>query len=44
MGHDPKLGALRVSLGFSTTEDDIAQAIATFTKIAARRKPAGEAA
>ncbi|MBO9194275.1 cysteine desulfurase [Rhizobium sp. 16-449-1b] len=44
MGRDPKLGALRMSLGFSTTDEDIARAIATFTKIAARRKPAGEAA
>jgi cysteine desulfurase len=44
MGHDPKLGALRISLGFSTTDEDVAKAIATFTKIAARRKPAGEAA
>jgi cysteine desulfurase len=44
MGRDPKLGALRMSLGFSTTEEDIAKAVATFTKIAARRKPAGEAA
>lgn len=44
MGRDPKLGALRMSLGFSTTDEDIARAVATFTKIAARRKPAGEAA
>jgi cysteine desulfurase len=44
MGRDPKLGALRMSLGFSTTAEDIARAVATFTKIAARRKPAGEAA
>ncbi|MBB3966280.1 cysteine desulfurase family protein [Rhizobium metallidurans] len=44
MGRDPKLGALRMSLGFSTTDEDIGRAVATFTKIAARRKPAGEAA
>lgn len=44
MGNDPKLGALRVSLGFSTTAEDIDRAIAAFAKIAARRKPAGEAA
>ncbi|WP_283194523.1 cysteine desulfurase family protein [Rhizobium sp. AN80A] len=44
MGRDPKLGALRMSLGFFTTDEDIARAVATFTKIAARRKPAGEAA
>ncbi|MBW6419877.1 cysteine desulfurase [Rhizobium sp. XQZ8] len=44
MGHDPKLGALRISLGPETTEADIDRAIAAFTKIAARRKPAGAAA
>ncbi|MDM9623527.1 cysteine desulfurase family protein [Rhizobium sp. S96] len=44
MGRDPKLGALRISLGFSTTEDDIDKAVAAFAKIAARRRPAGEAA
>jgi cysteine desulfurase len=44
MGHDPKLGALRISLGADTTSEDIAQALAAFAKIAARRKPAGEAA
>lgn len=44
MGNDPKLGALRISLGFSTTAEDIDRAIAAFAKIAARRKPAGEAA
>jgi cysteine desulfurase len=44
MGRDPKLGALRISLGFSTTADDIAKAVSAFTKIASRRKPAGEAA
>lgn len=44
MGHDPKLGALRISLGFATTDADIAEAVAAFTKIAVRRKPAGEAA
>jgi cysteine desulfurase len=44
MGHDPKLGALRISLGADTTSDDIARALAAFAKIAARRKPAGEAA
>lgn len=44
MGCDPKLGALRLSLGFGTTDEDIDKALAAFTKIASRRKPAGEAA
>ncbi|GAK69395.1 putative cysteine desulfurase [Agrobacterium rubi TR3 = NBRC 13261] len=44
MGHDPKLGALRVSLGAATTEADIDKAIAAFAKIAGRRKLAVQAA
>jgi cysteine desulfurase len=44
MGRDPQLGALRISLGFATTDDDIDRAIAVFGKIAGRRKPAGVAA
>jgi len=44
MGLDPRLGALRISLGFSSTEDEIDRAIAAFARIAGRRKPAGEAA
>ncbi|WP_064691726.1 cysteine desulfurase family protein [Rhizobium aegyptiacum] len=44
MGRDAKLGALRISLGFSTTEEDIDRAIAAFAKIACRRRSAGEAA
>ena len=44
MGRDPKLGALRISLGFSTTDEDIDRAIAAFAKIACRRRSAGEAA
>lgn len=44
MGHDPKLGALRISLGFATTEEEIDRAISIFAKIAARRRQAGEAA
>ncbi|MBY5806006.1 cysteine desulfurase family protein [Rhizobium ruizarguesonis] len=44
MGRDAKLGALRISLGFSTTEEDIDRAIAAFAKIANRRRSAGEAA
>ncbi|MEZ2127409.1 MULTISPECIES: cysteine desulfurase family protein [unclassified Sinorhizobium] len=44
MGRDPKLGALRISLGFSTTEEEVDRAITVFAKIATRRRPAGEAA
>lgn len=44
MGYDPKLGALRISLGPDTTDEDISQALAAFAKIAGRRRPAGEAA
>lgn len=40
MGCDPKLGALRISLGFATTEEDVDRAIAAFARIAGRRKPA----
>jgi cysteine desulfurase len=44
MGCDPKLGALRISLGFATTEEDIDRAISAFARIAGRRKAAGQAA
>ncbi len=44
MGCDPKLGALRISLGFTTTEEDVDRAIAAFARIAGRRKFAGAAA
>jgi cysteine desulfurase len=44
MGQDPKLGALRISLGPDTTGEDIDRAIAAFEKIAARLKRTGEAA
>jgi cysteine desulfurase len=44
MGRDPKLGALRISLGFATTEEEIESAIVAFARIAGRRKPAGQAA
>ena len=44
MGCDPKLGALRISLGPTTTETDIDRAIAAFARIAGRRKLAGAAA
>ncbi|MCX8997798.1 cysteine desulfurase [Rhizobiaceae bacterium BDR2-2] len=38
MGCDPKLGALRISLGATTNEADIDRALAAFGKIASRRK------
>ena len=44
MGCDPKLGALRISLGFATTEEDVDRAIAAFARIAGRRKFSGAAA
>jgi cysteine desulfurase len=44
MGHDAKLGALRISLGPDSTDADIDRAVLAVTRIAARRKPAGEAA
>ncbi|MDL2400505.1 cysteine desulfurase family protein [Rhizobium mayense] len=44
MGRDPKLGALRISLGFTTTEEDVDRAIDAFARIAGRRKTAGAAA
>lgn len=44
MGCDPKLGALRISLGFATTAADVDRAVQAFAKIAGRRKVAGEAA
>ncbi|MDR7147261.1 cysteine desulfurase family protein [Rhizobium sp. BE258] len=44
MGHDPKMGALRISLGFATSGEDIDRALGAFAKIAGRRRPAGEAA
>lgn len=44
MGHDPKLGALRISLGHATTQEDIEKAIKAFAKIAGRRKLPGQAA
>jgi cysteine desulfurase len=44
MGKDPKQGGLRISLGVSTSEAEIDQALAAFEKIASRRKPAGQAA
>ena len=44
MGRDPQLGALRISLGFATTDEDIDRALLAFTKIAGRRKLASVAA
>ncbi|EKF57230.1 MAG: cysteine desulfurase family protein [Agrobacterium albertimagni] len=44
MGEDAATGALRLSIGPTTTEADIDRFVATFEKIAARRKPAGQAA
>jgi cysteine desulfurase len=44
MGCDPREGALRISLGFATTEDDVDRAIQVFARIAGRRRRAGVAA
>lgn len=44
MGEDAAAGALRLSIGPATTDGDIDRFVAAFTKIAARRKPAGQAA
>ena len=44
MGRDPKLGALRISIGSATTAEDIERALAAFAKIAGRRKLAVQAA
>jgi cysteine desulfurase len=38
MGRDPQLGALRISLGFGTEDQDVDRALAAFAKIAGRRK------
>ncbi len=44
MGEDAATGALRLSIGRATTESDIDRFVAAFAKIAARRKPTGQAA
>ncbi|KQY14458.1 cysteine desulfurase family protein [Rhizobium sp. Root482] len=44
MGHDPGQGALRISIGPSTSEAEIDGVIAAFGKIAARRRLSGAAA
>jgi cysteine desulfurase len=44
MGHDPRHGALRISIGPSTTEIEIDRCADVFAKIAARRRLSGAAA
>lgn len=44
MGQDARTGALRISLGVTTTEDEIDRTVEIFAKIAGRRKFSGEAA
>ncbi|MDW5313576.1 cysteine desulfurase family protein [Rhizobium sp. PL01] len=44
MGHDPRHGALRISIGPSTTEAEIDRCAEVFAKVAARRRLAGAAA
>lgn len=43
MGFDPKLGALRISLGPATTQADIDRAVSAFGRIAGRRRMSGAA-
>ena len=44
MGHDPRHGALRISIGPSTTETEIDRCADVFAKVAARRRLSGAAA
>ncbi|QFI66408.1 Cysteine desulfurase [Sinorhizobium alkalisoli] len=44
MGYDPRQGALRISIGESTTQAEIEQCAAVFAKVAARRRASGQAA
>ena len=44
MGHDPGQGALRISIGSSTTRAEIERCAEVFAKIAARRRLSGAAA
>jgi cysteine desulfurase len=44
MGHDPRHGALRISIGPSTTEAEIDRCAEVFAKVAARRRLSGAAA
>lgn len=43
MGHDPGLGALRISIGAATTQAEIDRCAQAFEKIAARRRNKGAA-
>ncbi|WP_034854916.1 cysteine desulfurase family protein [Sinorhizobium sojae] len=44
MGYDPRQGALRISVGESTTQAEIEACATVFAKVAARRRATGEAA
>ncbi|WFU49189.1 cysteine desulfurase family protein [Sinorhizobium terangae] len=44
MGYDPRQGALRISIGETTTEAEIERCAAVFAKVAARRRSTGKAA
>lgn len=44
MGYDPRQGALRLSIGASTTQAEIDRCAAVFAKVAARRRSTGQAA
>jgi len=44
MGHDPGQGALRISIGSSTTQAEIERCAEVFAKVAARRRLSGAAA
>ncbi len=44
MGYDPRQGALRISIGETTTPAEIERCAAVFAKVAARRRSAGQAA
>ncbi len=44
MGHDPRHGALRISIGPSTTKMEIDRCVEVFTRVASRRRLSGAAA
>ncbi|WP_037383494.1 cysteine desulfurase family protein [Sinorhizobium americanum] len=44
MGYDPRQGALRLSIGASTTQAEIERCAAVFVKVASRRRSTGQAA
>ncbi|MEI2299848.1 cysteine desulfurase family protein [Ensifer sp. MJa1] len=44
MGYDPRQGALRISIGETTSEAEIERCAAAFAKVAARRRMPGQAA